>query len=96
MPSEERPACTYSVMVSRAEERPEAGFWAIGLRDRLPAFPIPLRAPHADAKLDHQTLLDRIHDAAGYQDDIYEGMPSPRLAPDAADWARQILSTPTS
>ncbi len=43
MPSEDRPACAYSVAVSRNDERPRAGFWPIGLRDPLPAIPIPLR-----------------------------------------------------
>ncbi len=32
MPSRDRPACTYSVLVSRVEERPLAGFWPLGLR----------------------------------------------------------------
>lgn len=67
MPSEDRPSTTYSVMVSRADDRPEAGFWAIGVRDPLPMIPIPLRPPHADARLDLQALLHRIYEAAGYQ-----------------------------
>jgi hypothetical protein len=95
MPSEDRPSCTYSVMVSRAGDRPEAGFWAIGLRDRLPVIPIPLRPPHADARLDVQALLDRIYDAAGYQFYIYEGTPSPGLAQDDVAWSRPFLPPPT-
>jgi Protein of unknown function (DUF4058) len=94
MPSEDRPSCTYSVMVSRAGDRPVAGFWTIGLRDRLPMIPIPLRAPHADARLDVQALLDRIYDAAGYQFYIYEGTPSPGLAQDDVAWSRQFLPPP--
>ena len=50
MPAEDRPSCTYSVMVSRADDRPRAGFWSIGLRDSLPMIPIPLRPPHTDAR----------------------------------------------
>lgn len=95
MPTEDPPSFTYSVMVSRASERPEAGFWSIGLRDRLPVIPIPLRPPHADARLDLQALLHRIYDTAGYQFYIYEGTPSPSLAPDDDSWARQFLPTPT-
>ena len=45
MPPEDRPDCDYSVLVSRAEIRPRAGFWPIGLRQRLPIIPIPLRRP---------------------------------------------------
>jgi hypothetical protein len=91
MPSEDRPACTYSVAVSRAGDRPVAGFWPIGLRERLPAIPIPLRPPHPDAQLDLQALLHRIYDAAGYAYYIYEGSPSPALAPEDAAWARSLI-----
>jgi Protein of unknown function (DUF4058) len=39
MPVESRPKCDYSVLVSRAEARPWAGFWPIRLRQRLPIIP---------------------------------------------------------
>lgn len=91
MPSEDRPACAYSVAVSRNDERPRAGFWPIGLRDPLPVVPIPLRPPHPDARLDLQALLHRIHDAAGYAYYLYEGAPSPALAPEDAEWARGLI-----
>jgi hypothetical protein len=95
MPSQERPDCIYSVLVSRAEERPLAGFWPIGLRDRLPAIPIPLRPPHPEATLDLQELLHRVYDEAGYEYYIYAGAPQPPLAPDDAAWARPFLPQPT-
>lgn len=89
MPSEERPACAYSVMVSRAEDRPEAGFWAVGLRDPLPMVPVPLRSGHADARLDLQALLHRVYDAAGYRLYIYEGAPG--LSGDDLEWVRRLV-----
>jgi hypothetical protein len=95
MPPQERPDCIYSVLVSRAEERPLAGFWPIGLRERLPAIPIPLRPPHAEATLDLQELLHRVHDEAGYEYYIYEGEPQPPLASEDAAWARPFLPRPT-
>jgi Protein of unknown function (DUF4058) len=91
MPAEDRPSCTYSVMVSRVEDRPIAGFWPVGLREGLPVIPVPLRPPHADARLDLQSLLDRIHDAAGYRYYIYEGAPTSPLAPDDLAWARGLI-----
>ena len=95
MPSEDRPACTYSIAVSRVEDRPVAGFWPVGLRDPLPVIPIPLRPPHPDAQLDLQALVHRVHDAAGYQYYIYEGMPAPPLEPDDAAWALELVSRRT-
>jgi hypothetical protein len=91
MPWLDLPECDYCVVVSRVEQRPRAGFWSIGLRDRLPEIPIPLRPGDADARLDLQQVLHRIYDAAGYAYYIYSGPPEPPLsAPDAA-WASQVL-----
>jgi hypothetical protein len=62
-------------------ERLDAGLWPIWLRERLPLIPIPLRAPHEDARPDLQGVPHQICDAAGYEDDIYQGQPQPRLSP---------------
>ena len=91
-PIANRPVCDYSVMVSRAERRPRAGFWAVRLRDRLPVIPIPLRIEDADARVDLQEALHSAYDAAGYERDIYEGTPEPALSAEDAAWAEQILS----
>jgi hypothetical protein len=91
MPVETRSACSYSVLVSTVEERPEAAFWPIGLRDRLPVIPIPLREPHPPATLDLQELLHRVYDEAGYEYDIYDGSPQPPLSAEEVEWARQFV-----
>ncbi|WP_165229566.1 DUF4058 family protein [Aquisphaera insulae] len=92
MPGEDLPRCTYSVLVSRADDRPAAGFWPLGLADRLPVIPIPLRPPHADASLDLQGLLDRVYDEAGYEYDVYGGPPAPPLSAEEAAWAAPFLA----
>ena len=94
MPFEDRPRCDYSVIVGRAENRPFASFWPVGLKDLLPEIPIPLRLPHTDARLDLQALLHRVYDAAGYQYYIYQGTPTPKLDPEETAWARQHVSSP--
>jgi hypothetical protein len=81
MPLENRPRCDYSVLVSRAEARPRAGFWPIRLRQRLPVIPIPLLPGDLDAKIDLQEILDHVYDATGYEDFIYAGRPDPPLPP---------------
>jgi hypothetical protein len=90
MPLEGRPECAYSVLVSRAERRPIVDFWPIGLRDRLPVIPVPLRAPDGDARMDLQEALDEVYDDAGYAHFIYDGVPDPPLAPQDAEWAQQF------
>ncbi len=91
MSVEDRPKCAYSVLVSRAEDRPRAGFWPIGLSDRLPIIPIPLSRPGENARIDLQEVLDRVYDAAGYEDFLYEGKPQPALSVKDAAWARRFV-----
>jgi hypothetical protein len=91
LPLEGLPECDYYVLVSRVEQRPLAGAWPLALRQRLPILGIPLRAPDADAQIDLQQVLDRIYDAAGYEDYIYQGQPQPRLTPADAAWAEQYI-----
>jgi hypothetical protein len=90
MPMRDRPACDYSVMVSRAERRPKAGFWAIGMRDRLPVIPIPLRSEDGDVRIDLQEALNSAYDAAAYERYIYEEGPEPALSSIDAEWAAQF------
>jgi hypothetical protein len=91
MPLRNRPPCDYSVVVSRAERRPMAGFWAIHLRERLPVIPIPLRAEDGDARVDLQDALHSAYDGAGYETHIYGGTPEPALSPDDQSWAEKLL-----
>jgi hypothetical protein len=93
MPDAERPACDYSVMVSRAERRPRAGFWPIGLRDRLPEIPVPLRRADGDARVNLQEVLHRVYDVSGYANFIYRGSPTPPLSAEDMAWARQFVGT---
>lgn len=89
LPLEGMAACDYCVIVSRAEDRPQVGLWPIRLRERLPPIPIPLRAPDPHAEVDLQKALDRVYDAAGYADYIYQGFPDPPLGAEDAPWARE-------
>jgi hypothetical protein len=83
--------CDYYAVVSRVEDRPDAGLWPIQLRDPLPKIPVPLRGGEQPAYLDLQKVLDRVYDAAGYRHYVYETEPEPPLAPADAAWARQLL-----
>jgi Protein of unknown function (DUF4058) len=91
LPLEELPDCDYYVMVSRAEERPRVGLWPLSVRDPLPEIPIPLKAPDADARVDLKPILDRVYDAAGYEDYLYDGRPQPLLHPQDAQWAQDFV-----
>ncbi len=90
MPAKGRPECVYSVLISRALDRPEAGFWPIGLRDPLPPVPIPLRPDEQAANLNLRAVLDRVYDEAGYGFFLYERAPDPRLTDEDAAWADSL------
>jgi hypothetical protein len=92
LPLAERPETAYAVLVSRAERRPEAGLRPIGLRERLPKIPVPLRPGESDAQLDLQDALTRIYDAAGYEDYIYQGEPDPPLGLNDRNWAASLVA----
>lgn len=92
MPMEDLPECDYYALVGRVDERPRAGVWPFQLHDPLPVIPVPLVAPHPDARLDLKQVLDRIYDAAGYEDYIYDREPRPPLVREDANWARQWRS----
>lgn len=96
MPADDRPGgeYAYSVLVSRAERRPSADFWPIGLRDRLPVIPVPLRSPGEAAGVDLQEVLHRTYDGPGYEHFLYEGSPEPPLSESDSAWAKSL--TPSS
>src|SRR5271157_1336526 len=94
LPPTERPGGPYSVLVSRAQTRPRAGFWPFGLRDPLPTVPIPLKGDDADARLDLRAILDRVYDESGYGYFLYDHEPDSALIDDDANWARSLIATP--
>lgn len=96
MPLRDRPKCDYSVLVSRANTRPSAGFWPIRLRDSLPVIPIPLRSGDSDAHVELQEILGHVYDKTGYDDFIYSGRPDPPLSSRDAAWARKLLKRRTN
>lgn len=92
LPFLELPECDYCVTVFRKPTTPKAEAWPIGLRDELPVIPIPLKGDFPDASLDLKALLNRVYDAAGYEDYLYESPPEPPLRESDASWAASILS----
>jgi hypothetical protein len=93
LPYKDLPACDYCVMVSRINQRPEADFWPIGLRQPLPKIPIPLKLGDSDLQIDLQELVHQIHDAAGYAKYIYENDLIPPLSAADAAWAQEVRRT---
>lgn len=82
----------YTICVFRAakSERFEVYHW--GLRDRIPAFAVPLRPDDPDAPLDLQPLIDRAYELGYYwQDNPSPARLVPPLVGEEADYVTERL-----
>ena len=58
----------------------------------MPVVPIPLTPEFPEPTVDLQALLDKVYDAARYEDFAYLDPPEPALAPADRAWADGLLS----
>lgn len=92
--AEEPPACDYLILVSNAYEWPVASVWALTVRNPLPVIEIPLLRGDPPVDLDLGDALRTAYARARYDLRInYQQPPKPPLAPEDAEWVRQIVST---
>jgi hypothetical protein len=91
-PAEQLPKTTYLAALIRARHI-QAEIWPIGLRERLPVLPVPLRAPDADVPLDLQAALDTIYDEADYSLtlDYDAAPPEPTFTSDDTAWVAEYV-----
>jgi hypothetical protein len=83
---------TYQVSVYRASRPLEYEVYPISIRDRLPAFRVPLRETDDDAILDLQALIERVYENGDYWDDIdYRRPCEPPLSEEDAAWLETLL-----
>ena len=88
------PPAEYYVHVSRKDRRPKGYVWPIRLPQRLPMIGIPLKEGDPDAKLDLQEVLTTAYERAAYDLQVnYHAEPTPRLAPEMAQWANTLLAS---
>jgi hypothetical protein len=86
------PETAYLVALTRAHSG-ATQLWPLGLRDTLPAVPIPLREPDADSLLELEAAFAAIYDEAGYDlsIDYTQAPPPPPLSDADSAWTRQLL-----
>jgi hypothetical protein len=71
----------YRIVVSRAQQRPQADVYLFTVRDPIPDIPIPLRPGEVEPVLPLNQLLHTLYDRAGYDLGIdYRQPPAPPLA----------------
>jgi len=83
----------YCILVSRGWRRPKAELLTFGVRDPIPAVPVPLRAGEEDATVELGRVLAGLYDRASYDLRIdYRRDPVPPLSGDDAEWASGLLA----
>jgi hypothetical protein len=87
---QEKGAC-YGVCVFRTTRPTEQEVYPVRLRERLPAFRVPLRPTDADVTVDLQPLIDQCHERGRYHLLNYRVVLEPPLLPEDAAWAEGLL-----
>ncbi|MGE0712618.1 MAG: DUF4058 family protein [Planctomycetota bacterium] len=83
------PPGEYLVIVSDARRRPQCEVYAVGLRERLPTFGIPLSGDER-VTVDLQAVFDGVYDDGAFDLAVdYARPPRPPLGGDDAAWAAQ-------
>ena len=93
MGTPEPPDSDYSVLVSRAADFPDAGYWPLTIRDALPTIPIPLDPGVADVRIALQPCLERALEQGRYEEEIDYTQPAPPPEMNESDraWMRERI-----
>ncbi len=85
--------CDYSILVSRAVDFPDAGYWPLTIRDVLPTIPIPLDPGVADVRIALQACLERSLEQGRYEEEIDYTQPAPPPEMNESDraWLRERI-----
>jgi hypothetical protein len=83
----------YRIIISRSQHRPRADIYLFGVRDLIPAFPIPLRPGETEPTLPLNHILHELYEQGGYDLIIdYRQPPQSPLSAEDAAWARQLVT----
>lgn len=84
----------YRIVVSRADQRPQALLLPFTVRQSIPPFTLPLYPVDPEPTVDLNDLLHALYDRGGYDMRLnYRGDPEPPLAPADAAWATELLQS---
>ncbi|NJN19157.1 MAG: DUF4058 family protein, partial [Oscillochloris sp.] len=82
----------YRILVSRAEQRPQAVLFPFNVRDAIPAFGLPLYPGDPDVPVDLNQLVHALYDRGSYDLRLhYRDEPEPPLSSVDATWADALL-----
>jgi hypothetical protein len=84
----------YRIIVSRAQDRPQAVVYLFTLRDPIPDITVPLRPGEAEPCLALNDLFHDVYNRAGYDLtlDYHQSPPPPQMREQDLQWLQQLLS----
>jgi hypothetical protein len=84
----------YRILVSRSERRPMDELYGFTLREPIPQFPLPLKHPEENIRVDLQTILQGVYERAGYgyRIDYQQPVPAPSLTVEDQAWVAERLA----
>ena len=86
------PPGDYFAFLSRVQRRPVTSVYAMPLRKRLHALPVPLLLPDPDVVLDLQAAVDACFALVGYERLLdYTAPPPPELSVEDQAWAKTLI-----
>ena len=84
----------YRILVSRGKSRPRARLYVFGVRQPIPAIPIPLLPRDAEPALDLNSVLHDLYNRARFDLRLdYTAPAPPPLTDDDVTWGRDILGS---
>ena len=83
----------YRMIVSRAQDRPQAAVYLFTIRDPIPDIPVPLHPGDAEPSLALNRLVHDVYDRAGYDltVDYQQAPPPPPIGEQDVQWMKQLL-----
>jgi len=82
----------YRILLSRGSQRPRAQLYVFGLREPIPAFPLPLLPGDAEPLVELKPILHDVYGRAAYDLRLdYSRAPVPPLREEDAAWAKTLI-----
>jgi len=88
------PALDYYILVSIANQRPQAQLYPFTIRETFPTFFMPLKQQDEAIPVDMQTIFEGVIERAGYDSriDYTQSIPQPILSTQDQNWAAELRS----
>ncbi|RCJ36817.1 hypothetical protein A6769_15060 [Nostoc punctiforme NIES-2108] len=83
---------SYSILVSRSYNRPDADLYTFDLKNPIPIFPVPLREGEPEPIVELQRLLNEVYERARFDLAIDYSQPLKIVrSPEEEAWVREVL-----